>query len=167
MYRKFTIILLLIYLISCEKSPVIKSKAELLQQNAWYLSETHIVSYDNNNNQVLKDTIVKSETCEINSTLRFINDTACSKYISCGFVTPTEKQGKWKLTNDSLLTVTISVQIQNGGSIFFANAGIDQAKLIEIINDHFIVKRIENWFSISAGSVVEYRNEISLTYKSK
>ena len=164
---KLVIILLLMYLAACEKSPAIRSSAELLKSNGWFLSEIHTTTYNNDNNQLLKDTIIKSDNCELNSLLRFLNDIDCSRYIFCGLGVPTEKQGKWQLTNDSLLTATIQVQMQYGTGFILVNAGIDEAKLIEISDDQFKVKRIVKWIGGTPGSIVNYRDEITLTYKSR
>jgi hypothetical protein len=166
MYKKFAIIVVLIYLSACEKSPVTRSSREVLKSYEWFLSEIHITTYNNDNNQLLKDTTVVSDNCELNSTLRFLNDTDCSKYIVC-LGAPTEKQGKWQLTTDSLLTATIQVQMQYGTGFILVNTAIDEGKLTEIDNNHFKIKRIVKWSGGTPGSIVNYRDEIMATYKSR
>jgi hypothetical protein len=157
----------IIFLFACNKPANDTTSAEILKQHSWYLSQSHLLSYNDDTNTLIKDTTYSSESCESNSLLRFLNGNNCNKYIACGLSTPEEKQGNWQLTSDSLLSVNILLPLSYGTGVIYKNVGIDQGKLIEVNNDYFKVKQIRRWTAGSIGNFTNYRDEVMLFYKSK
>lgn len=167
-----TLILLFVpvLIFSCSKDKGKKfenSPAAILKANTWFLSESHLKTFDSLANRVTKDTIFLSDSCKRDAFIRFFTDSVCFKKMSCILSGSTEIQGKWYLSKDSFLFAYVPVRLSYGTGYILVNRGIELSKLLQINSDYFIIKHIKHWYAWDSNGWNTWTDTTISTFKRK
>lgn len=155
---------------SCSKSSdsTLVDLQSILQNHQWYKDETRKIIVDTSFHGRSYDTTYSSSICEKTELMNFLPDSLFRTTPLCAFgVGYGELSGTWVLRPDSLFAGYAVIHLAGGlDEIHF---GVENSKLLEIDDAHFVAKRFQRFYyqlGVEPGIQHLYDHTEITTYKS-